>query len=321
MNTNPLILPEKFHFLDVKPAGQSVLSVKNKIFQRKWDGAAAEIFIGYDILGDIRIFGRGVLQYGIVSEYTKKFPEIVKSLKELGIPKKTDFVAELIVIDPKTGFENLELIQSRTQRDNNIEHYSKIYTALLIILDVVEVEGKDVTKLNYLDRTNMLKCSCSIKNCNWKSGNIRFIENLYELDWNFIEKNKLEGVVVRDTDATYNKGIWKIKMIKTEDVYCKGEYNPSESLKMEGKELFASLICYQLTKDGKEIYVADVGGGFTEEKRKEIQEILNKGIINKDNPLVIEINTFGRVNSSLKFRSPTFLRIRYDKPWSQCVIN
>lgn len=326
-----ITLPEKFHFLDVKPVNSLVLSIKNKIFQRKLDGTAVEAFIGYDNLGDVRIFGRGVLQYGVTSEYSKKFIEIVQSLKamkELGL-KNTDIVGELIVIDPNTGFENLEFIQSRTQRDNNIERYSRMYPALLIILDVVEIEGKDVRKLKYLDRMDTLKNVLIEKHM--KSENIRFIDNFYELDWSYIEKNKLEGVVVRDADAVYNKGIWKIKLIYTEDVYCKGEYNPSDSVTCESggdggagggaaKKLFASLISYQLDKEGKEIYVADVGGGFTEEKRKEIQEILNSGKINKDNPLVLEIKTFGRANSSFKFRNPIFLRIRYDKPWNKCVI-
>ena len=320
-------LPEKFHFLDVKPTDSSVLSIKNKIFQRKLDGTAVEGFIGYDNLGDARIFGRGVLQYGVTSEYSRRFPEIIQSLKamkELGL-KNTDIVGELTVIDPNTGFENLELIQSRIQRDTNIERYSRMYPALLIILDVVEIEGKDVRKLKYLDRMSALKDVLIKKG--WqaenKSGNISFIENFYELNWSYIEKNKLEGVVVRDADAVYNKSIWKIKLIYTEDVYCKGEYNPSESMTggCGGKELFASLICYQLDKEGKEIYVSDVGGGFTEEKRKEIQEMLNSGKINKDNPLVLEIKTFGRTNSSFKFRNSIFLRIRYDKPWIQCIIN
>ena len=320
-----MILPEKFHFLDVKPINSSILSIKNKIFQRKLDGTAAEAFIGYDNLGDVRIFGRGVLQYGVTSEYSKRFPEIVqslKSMKELGL-KNTDIVGELIVIDPNTGFENLELVQSRNQRDNNIDRYSRMYPALLIIIDVVEIEGKDVRKLKYLDRMNMLKNVLTEKG--WKSENVRFIENFYELNWIYIQKNKLEGVVVRDADAVYNKSIWKIKLIYTEDVYCKGEYNSSDSMTDGGKELFASLICYQLdkegNKEGKEIYVADVGGGFTEEKRKEIQEMLNSGKINKDNPLVLEIKTFGRANSYSKFRNPIFLRIRSDKPWNKCVIN
>lgn len=313
-----IILPEKFHFLDVKPANRSILSIKDKIFQRKLDGTAVEAFI----TDDNRIFGRGVLEYGIASEYTARFPEIIKELKKLNIPKNTDFVGELVVVDPVTGFESLKLVQTRTQRENKIELYSKKYPALLIILDVVTVNGKDVTGLKYLERINELKTSIGDKN-KWKSDHIFFIKNEKELDWDFIEKNNLEGIVVRDANETYNRGIWKVKLVDTEDVYCKGEYNKSDVLKE-----FRSLICYQLlikqstkvdSKDKNvEIYVADVGGGFSDSDRKDIQKLLDSGIM-KYKPLVMEIKTLGR-RPSLRFRNPTFIRFRYDKPWNECII-
>ena len=302
-------IPEKFHFLDVKRATLSVLSIKNKIVQRKLDGTAVEVFIN----DNTRIFGRGVLEYGIVSEYTQRFPEIIKDLKRFNIPKRTDFVGELVVIDPKTGFESLKLIQTSAQRGNKIDLYSKSYPALLIILDVVMVGGKDVTGLRYLERINELKFSIGNDKENWKSGHIFFIKNETEIDWNFIERNNLEGVVVRDADEKFNHGIWKIKLVDTEDVYCKGEYNESDKTKE-----FRSLICYQLDKDRKEVYIADVGGGFSDSERKEIQGVLDSGIM-KEKPLVLEIKTLGR-RESLKFRNPTFIRIRYDKPWNECII-
>lgn len=301
------MLPEKFHFLDVKPAKLYILHIENKIFQRKLDGTAVEVFIN----DDIRLFGRGVLEYGIASEYTLRFPEIIKDLQRLNIPKDTDFVAELIVVDPNTGFESLKLVQTRTHRGNKIELYSKQYPALLIILDVVKVNGKDVTELKYLDRINELKSS--IGKDNWKSEHIFFIKNEIELDWNYIEKNNLEGIVVRDADEKFNRGIWKIKLVDTEDVYCKGEYNKSDNTNE-----FRSLICYQLDKDGKEIYVADVGGGFANSERKEIQSLLDSDIM-KEKPLVLEIKTLGR-RPSLRFRNPIFIRFRFDKNWFMCII-
>lgn len=309
-------LPEKFHFLDVKPADKNVLLVKNKIFQRKLDGTAAEIFIGNKgENGDnnIRIFGRGVLEYGILSDYSNRFPEIVRALKNLEIPKQTDFVGELVVIDPKTGFEMLELLQTRVQRSFATESHIRFYPTLLVILDVVDVAGNDLRSLKYFDRINVLKNV--VKDWNKGEGKVIFINGSYELDWEFIERNKLEGVVIRDLDTTYGKGIWKLKREITEDVYCKGEYNPSDS--MAG--LFASLICYQFDQNGKEVYVADVGGGFTYDERKDIQKLLDSGNMRKY-PLVLEIKANART-SSMKFRSPIFKRLRYDKPWKECIIN
>jgi len=307
-----VMIPEKFHFFDVKLANSSVLSVKNKIFQRKLDGTTAEVFIN----DDIRIFGKGVLEYGIISEYTKRFPEIVRALRKLEIPSKTDFIGELVVIDSKTGFENFEMLQTRSQRSFATENHIRFYPALLVILDVIEVGGNDVRLFKYFDRINTLKNAVK----DWKKGEdkIIFIESSYTLNWKMVEENKLEGIVIRDIDATYGKGIWKLKREVTEDVYCKGEYNESESM----KGLFSSLICYQLKNEGGkeiEVHVADVGGGFSYEKRKEIQKLLDSGVM-KEYPLVLEIKTYGRT-SSLKFKSPIFKRIRYDKPWRNCVLS
>lgn len=302
-------LPEKFHFLEVKPADERILSIKNKIFQRKLNGTAAETFIN----NGTRIFGKGVLEYDILSEYTVRFPEIIRALKNLEIPGGTNFVGELIVIDPKTGFEDLGMIMTRSQRSFATESHVRFYPAILVILDVAMVGGNDVRQLKYFDRINGLKNA--IKDWNKAEGKVIFIDSSYELDWDFIEKNKLEGIVIRDLDVTYGKGIYKLKREVTEDVYCKGEYNLSES--MTG--LFSSLICYQLDKNGKEIYVTDVGGGFTYKEREDMQKILDSGVMKKF-PLVLEIKTHGRA-SSLKFLSPIFKRIRYDKPWNLCVIN
>jgi ATP-dependent DNA ligase len=305
-------LPEKFHFINVRDAvrdaNDSILKIKNKAFQRKLNGTAAEIFKN----DETRIFGRGVLEYGILSEYSNRFPEIVDAIKKLEIPKDTDFVGELVVINPNTGFESLELVLTRSQRSFATNDHIRCYPAILVILDVVRVNGKDVKLLKYLDRIEALKNS--VKDWSKGEGKIIFIKSSNQFNWDYIETNKLEGIVIRDLDATYNKGIWKLKREITEDVYCKGEYNKSESM----VDLFSSLICYQLDQNGKEVFVADVGGGFTDKERKDMQEILNSGIMKKY-PLVIEIKSNGRTSSG-KFLNPIFKRKRYDKAWNQCIM-
>lgn len=306
---NEGMIPEKFHFLQVKPANSIVLSIKNKAFQRKLNGTSAEIFIN----DSIRIFGKGVIEYGILSEYTRRFPEIVKVLQSLEIPGKTEFVCEIMVIDPKTGFESLPMVLTRSQRSFATNNHVRFYPAILVILDVVEVGGNDVRQLKYLNRIDALKNA--VKDWNKGEGKVVFIQSSSELDWDHVEKNKLEGVIIRDLDATYGKGIWKLKREVTEDVYCRGEYNISESM----KGMFSSLICYQLNENGKEIYVADVGGGFSYKEREDMQKILDSGTM-KNFPLVIEVKSNGRM-PSLKFISPIFIRTRYDKAWNQCILN
>jgi len=96
--------------------------------------------------------------------------------------------------------------------------------------------------------------------------------------------------------------------------------NINETERDVRKRVFANLTCYQLTKDGREIPVCDVGGGFKIEDRIRIQQMLDTNQITKNNPLVIEIKANDRHESG-KLRGPNFVRMRTDKPWKECIIN
>jgi ATP-dependent DNA ligase len=66
--------------------------------------------------------------------------------------------------------------------------------------------------------------------------------------------------------------------------------------------------------------VCDVGGGFSLGDRLLIQKKLDLGMITRENPLILEVKANARYENG-KLRHPTFLRIRDDKPWNQCVPN
>ncbi len=310
----------RYHFIKVLPASPSILESQGLIFQRKFDGVSAEVFIEKDI----RIIGRGITE-GKQSDYTEKFPELVKELKRLNLPEGTDFLPEIIVVNQETGIEECSLVQTRTGREANIELFSQIYPALMIIHDVAAFGGKDVSQRPYFERLNPLKPYIL-----GKSMKVFIIGNSTDgrAEWEHVEKQKLEGLVIRDPESPLGKGIWKLKREFTEDVYCKGEFTPSDSSLSEveyeagnrkKKGVFANLICYQLTAEGKEIHVCDVGGGFGLEDRVMIQKRLDLGLITRENPLVLEVKANARYENG-KLRHPTFLRIRDDKPWNQCIM-
>ncbi|MDP2844610.1 MAG: hypothetical protein Q8N79_00860 [Candidatus Methanoperedens sp.] len=309
----------RYHFIKVIPASPSILDSQGLIFQHKFDGVSVEVFID----GDIRIIGRGITK-GRQSDYTEKFPELVKDLKTLNLPDGTDFLAEIIVVNQETGSEDFSLIQTRTGRETNIDLYALAYPALMIIHDVVSVGGKDVSELPYFDRLNALKSYVL-----GKSQKAFFIGNSTDgkAEWEHVEKLKLEGLVIRDPKSRLGKGVWKLKREFTEDVYCKGEYTPSDSslsaieyelCGQKKKGVFANLICYQI-KDGKEIQIGEVGGGFTDFERVRIQKMFDSSLITKQTPLVLEVKANARYESG-KLRHLTFLRMRDDKPWNQCVM-
>ncbi len=310
----------QYHFIKVIPASPSILESQGLIFQRKFDGVSVEVFIE----DDIRIIGSGITE-GKQSDYTEKFPELVKELKRLNLPKGTDFLPEIIVVNPQTGVEECSLVQTRTGREANIELFAQAYPALMVIHDVAAVGGKDVSQQPYFERINALKPYIL-----GKSMRVFIIGNSTDgrAEWEHVETHKLEGLVIRDPKTTLGKGVWKLKREFTEDVYCKGEFTPSDSSLSEveyevgnqkKKGVFANLICYQLSPEGKEIHVCDVGGGFSLFKRITIQKMLDFGLITKEKPLVLEVKANARYENG-KLRHPTYLRMRDDKPWNQCKV-
>lgn len=313
--------PKEYNFIEVLPATESVLDLPGLIFQRKFDGVSAEVIAE----GDLRIVGKGITK-GRLSDYTLKFPELIDDLKKLNLPDGTDFLPEIIVIDQETGMESLSLVQTRTSRETNVSLYAKLYPAVMIIHDVVSVGSRDVSGEDYFNRTNALKPLVS-----GKSDRIFFIGNSQDGrgEWERVQRFKFEGVIARDPNAPLGRHVRKLKRELSEDVFCKGEYTPSISnglssfeYEVGGKKkagLFANLVCYQLTREGKEFHVCDVGGGFSMQERVRIQQMLDLGMISKEKPLVLEVKANARFEDG-KLRHNTFIRLRDDKPWTQCIV-
>jgi len=314
----------EFHFVKPKPAEKAILTNNKLLFQDKEDGISIECFT--DANSNIELFGRGVLK-GKDSNFTRQFPELINELTMIDLPPISNFLAEAIVINPTTKKQDCGMASGRSGRVDNIQYYANKFPSHLIIHDVVKVGNEYVGNNSYLNRLH------SIKKHILSSNMVSVIEcyNNGIEQWKKVEKYNLEGLIIRDPITELgNGGIWKLKQEITEDVYCKGVYTPSTSKTYSNlaytniigerkKGVFANLICYQLTKDGKEIPVCDVGGGFEQRDRIEIQQMLDEHLITKDKPLVLEIKANDRHESG-KLRGPNFVRIRTDKPWKECII-
>lgn len=314
----------EFHFVKPKPAEKAILINNKLLFQDKEDGISIECFIDAD--SNIELFGRGVLKEKD-SNFTRQFPDLINELMMIDFPPISNFLAEAVVINPTTKKQDCGMSSGRSGRVDNIQYYASKFPAHLIIHDVVRVDGEYVGNKSYLNRLH------SIKKHILSSNMVSVIEcyNNGIEQWENVVKYGKEGLIIRDPLMELgNGGIWKLKQEISEDVYCKGEYEHSTSKTytntsyiVDGeirKGIFKNLICYQITKEGKEIPVADVGGGFKVEKRIEIQQMLDNHQITKDTPLVIEVKANDRHESG-KLRGPNFVRIRTDKPWKECIIN
>ncbi len=309
----------KYHFPKIEPAEPPILSQQGFLFGRKWDGNASETFIE----GEIEIIGRGVTK-GKSSNFSPKFPELIKDLKALNLPRGTDFLSEIICMDKTTGKENVKLATGRSNRESMIDLYTQLNPALMLIHDVVSVGYDDVTHLPYPDRLNALRPFIL------KGLRIGFTE--YSTDgkalWELVVKNGWEGVVIRDPKLRFGHDVQKLKQELTEDVVCFGDYEVSTSdarMNMEyevngvkKKGVFANLSCFQFM-DGRPVHVGNIGGGFSEYYLKLIQTMLDSGQITKQNPLVLEVKANERLDSG-KLRHASFKCIRTDKPWNQCVM-
>lgn len=315
---------KEYHFLKVEPAQPSILGTQGFLFGRKWDGNSSETFIE----GEIEIIGRGVTK-GRSSNYTLKFPELIKDLKALNLPRGTDFLSEIICMNEKTGKEDVKLATGRSNRESLIDLYAQLNPAQMLIYDVVSVGKDDVTYLPYPDRINALR---PFVHKGLRIGFTEYITDGKAL-WEQVEKYGLEGLVIRDPKSSFGHNVWKLKRELTEDVFCIGEYEVSTSdtnmnleYEVNGvrkKGVFKNLISYQLLDTAplvnRPLRVCDLGGGFSQADRINIQKMLDLGQITKDNPLVMEVKANERLDSG-KLRHPSFKRIRTDKPWNQCVM-
>ncbi len=280
------------------------------IVQRKWDGTASYI----KITDTITLWGRNFLKSGERMNFTHRFPEIVSDIKAMRIPSGTSFIGELIVMNPQTGREDFQLLQPRITRDDNIEKFSRSNPAELKIYEYISLAGQNLLQYPYIQRQSIFLSNIKLQ------GSIDIVETLSngEQVW---EQNEglIEGLVLRNA----NGDAWKLKYSTTQDVYCKGEYQTPEPSIKKGQEkptpsrlqlmnVFANIRCYQIV-NGVETFIGNIGGGFRDPDRIEIQKYLDN-----HTPFCIEIEAMNITNSG-KFRMPRFKRLRPDKSPSQCV--
>lgn len=312
-------MPREYDFIKVEPAQPSILTNPRMIFQRKFDGVSSEVFVE----DEISIIGRGVLK-GRNSDLTEKFPELVKDIKALGLPRGTRFLPEIIVLNPQ-GFEELALIQTRVHRESSIEFHAKLNPANMIVHDVASIGQDLVGNMPYEHRLDAIRPLIS------KSHRLSVIQNFHigtEL-WDSVIKKGLEGIVARDKTAPLGRGVYKLKREFTEDVFCIGGYKPSTSdtnseleYVVDGQKkrgVFANLECFQIDSKGNHVTACDVGTGFSQDDRRLIQAMLDSCKITRSTPLVLEVKANARQESG-RLRHPSFLRIRNDKPWNECII-
>ena len=313
--TNPKQLKNKknpFDKCDVALATLTDKIPKGKqwLFEIKYDGYRMLSFVNN---GKVKLSSRND------KDYTKKFNDIVESLKQLN---EYSFVldGEIVSFD-KNGKSDFGLLQ------NNIKHQNSDF--YYVIFDILALNGVDLRKKPLFERKEILERLLANA-----PNNLIYSKHIVNNGAKFFKLAKdknLEGIVAKKIDSQYvgkRTTDWlKIKCYLRQEFVIAG-YTKTE----KNKYLSAILVGYY--KNKKLIFVGKVGTGFTEEQKIELSNKFKKyeratcsfdEIPNKKNviwlkpELVAEIQ-YAELTKSAVLRQPSFIGLRKDKDPTSIVL-
>ncbi|MDQ4015824.1 MAG: non-homologous end-joining DNA ligase [Thermoproteota archaeon] len=321
--------------LSVKPmlAGQADTPFDNKdwVFEVKWDGVRAIL---------LRNKAKGIteIQSRNGKNITHRYPEITKAIDSVVKNNESIVLDGEIVVLNKEGIPDFQMHQKRmnveSQRD--IEFLSNDIPATYFVFDILYIDGRNVEDLQLSDR-------CKILNSLIAEGSKRiriseYIEQEGKALFKSVIERRLEGIVAKHKHSRYHEGIrssaWlKIKGILTQDCvvigYTKGEGNR--------QDYFGSLILAAYDYKGKLHFIGHSGSGFGFDQLKQTLTVMQR--LRTDNnfcpvdfvpytnskptwlrpELVAEVKFSGWTQDMI-MRAPIFLRFRYDKQSTECLI-
>lgn len=255
------------------------------MYEIKWDGYRAVAFINN---GKVELKSRND------KSFNKKFYAVYDALLKWDINAIVD--GEIVVLDDN-GKSNFGALQNwRSEADGELLFYA---------FDVIWLEGKDLTKLTFRERREILKSIMPDNEI------IRLSEAVEESGiefFNAAKKMGLEGIIAKKADSIYtsdNRSTeWlKIKANKRQEMVIGGFTNNDDSSKA-----FSSLLLGVFEK-GHLIYTGKVGTGFNDKTQMEMMKQF-KSFITKKNPFteLPDINKPSRFRPNPPHATATFLK-------------
>jgi len=313
------LINSKHFFLDEKLNGERCLIRKTKS-------------------GKIIAFGRGKTD-GITTRYETKIPTIISELDNI-IDNDTILDCELCYFD-KNGIEDRGKVRSvcGTIDINESRKKLKQYPLKLVVFDVCQNNGKNLTHLHNIDRRLILNDLCvddclHIESSNYCTNDKQaFIETIFN--------QKREGVIAKTYDGYYNytgkrDRLTKNKKLEDVDWYKIKRWESSECIVTgfdisEGEKIYGLVgnlyisekIINPLnpTNPNDTIYIprGKVGTGFSDEDRimllnmfKDTSELFSGNI---DERLIVEVEYTNITKKNGYFENSSFKGIRTDKMW------
>lgn len=279
------------------------------LFEIKWDGYRCLAFINH-----------GVVQLKSRSNksFNAQFPKIVASLKKVRGEVILD--GEVVVLD-ENGKPQFYLMQNyQGTGKGDLCYY---------VFDMLFRDGEDLRERPLLERKKLLKDFLT----SIEAPLVYFSDHVIGKGKDFFKeatKLQLEGIMGKNSESVYQStrsGDWvKIKTKKRQEVIIGGFTAPRGSRKR-----FGALLAGVYHGDDL-IYVANVGGGFTDQLLEEVYKKLKplirptspfKKIPKTDTPatwvepkLVAEVD-FAEWTKDRNLRQPIFQGLREDKPPQQ----
>jgi len=218
---------------------------------------------------DVRLFSRNL------ESLTDMFPEIVDTLKSLDC-KSCILDGEIEGVDMETGrFLNFQETITRKRKYGVEEAVNKV-PVKYYIFDIIELDGEDLTELDTVKRTKILKNLLKKKPDLIELAETWIVKDIIEIQKYFDNSvgDGLEGLVVKQLTGGYKPGVrnyeWlKLKksmdksLVDSVDIVIMGYYYGSGKKAELG---IGALLGGVLNRDtGKVESITKVGTGFTDE--------------------------------------------------------
>ncbi len=238
---------------------------------------------------------------------------------------------EIVVMrEGKPDFQSL-LERGKAVSSGEIQRQSSRVPAVYIVFDILEKDGKSLTKLPLMERKAVLKESLR------EGSNVLlcdYIEEKGEAYFQSALEKGLEGVVAKRKDSQYEEGLrtgsWlKIKKLKTCDCVIFGYTKGSESR----GATFGALIL-GVYDEGKPVYLGKVGTGFTQEMIRILTGKFEKirtdaapfkpeagDVVTWLEPRLVCEVAYQVLTRDIRLRMARFKRLRDDKPPEQCTLD
>lgn len=245
--------------------------------ETKYDGLRLQVHKQQD---KIEIFSRNQ------ERMTNMFPDIIKGINKQIKAKSAILEGEAVAFNEETQeFFPFQVTMTR-KRKYDIEKRAKEAPLVLFAFDLLYIDGKDMTRHSYEERTQVLRKIIG-KGFTIRAADKRITDDPKELE-KFFEDNiqrGTEGIMAKRLDSPYQAGARNFNWIKLKRSY-KGELQDTIDVVIigyfKGRGMRAQFgigallgAVYDAKSDSFKT-IAKIGSGLSEEKWVEIRKLLDK---------------------------------------------